>query len=272
VTPVLAARRIAWRAFDVFRRLARTRAVACRARDGQQRQRGPAEQVIVDLKIDDETRGATLDAASPVLQGLSDLRFFAAGSLVATKDEDEEGITRTPLITTTAQGGTLEMKPGFPEGDSLVFLDMNDPAKLIGRFTPGDKPVVLAYQVQGKLPSLYPEGADVPEETPAPPPGLPPPPPVPPPMPPPPPVPPPPVPPPAPPPVGEPHTPLRHASPPGQLAHSAPPVPHSMVASPSWQVPRASQHPSQDDGPQGSGVRPQEAAANPTAKAEWMVT
>lgn len=148
------------------------------------RQRGPAEQVIVDLKIDEESRGDTLNAASPVLQGLSNLRFFAAGSLVETngagkdeeagKDEGEDGITRQPLITTTAQGGTLEMKPGFPEGDSLVFLDMNDPAKLIGRFTPGDKPVVLAYQVQGRLPSLYPQGADVPEETPAPPPGLPP--------------------------------------------------------------------------------------------------
>jgi ABC-type uncharacterized transport system involved in gliding motility auxiliary subunit len=109
-----------------------------------------------------------------------------AGSLVATdgsqekKDEDEDededaaGITRTPLITTTAQGGALKMKSGFPEEGTLVFLDMNEPTKLIDRFAPSEEPVVLAYQVQGRLPSLYPEGADLPEETPAPPPGLPP--------------------------------------------------------------------------------------------------
>ena len=152
------------------------------------RQRAPAEQVIVDLMIDEEKREETLDAAHPVLKGLSNLRFFMAGSLVATdgsqekKDEDEDedededaaGITRTPLITTTAQGGALKMKSGFPEEGTLVFLDMNEPTKLIDRFAPSEEPVVLAYQVQGRLPSLYPEGADLPEETPAPPPGLPP--------------------------------------------------------------------------------------------------
>lgn len=145
------------------------------------RQRGPAERVIVDLMIDEEKRAETLNASHPVLQGLSNLRFFLAGSLVETngaggdEDADAGGITRTPLITTTAQGNTLEMQAGFPEDDKLVFLDLNnDPAKLADRFTPGDKPVALAYQVQGRLPALYPEGADVPEETPQPPPGLPP--------------------------------------------------------------------------------------------------
>lgn len=163
---------------------------------------GPAERVIVDLMIDEETKGETLNEDSPVMQGLSNLRFFLAGGLTETngsarsgegeegdgegEDAGEEveskagedtgaGVTRTPLITTTAQGNTLTVEPGFPDPEKLTFLDLNNaPGKFNDSFTPGDHPVALAYLVQGKLPALYPDGVDVPEETPAPPPGLPP--------------------------------------------------------------------------------------------------
>ena len=144
---------------------------------------GPAERVIVDLAIDDQTRGETL-SAHPVFQGLSNLRFFLAGSLQEIGDgddgedgdegDDDTGVTLTPLITTTSKGNTLEVKPGFPDSGGLVFLDLNNPGKLADGFVPGTEPVAFAYLVQGKLPLVHPEGADIPGPTPAPPPGLPP--------------------------------------------------------------------------------------------------
>ncbi len=156
---------------------------------------GGAQRVIVDLAIDDETRDRTLNTRHPVFQGLSDLRFFLAGSLERTggagagggegaegeaedggaEDGSEDGgVTLTPLITTTAAGNTLEVKPGFPDSGSLVFLDLNNPGKLADEFTPGTEPVTFAYLVQGKLPMVYPDGASIPGPTPAPPQGLPP--------------------------------------------------------------------------------------------------
>ncbi|MCP4247909.1 MAG: GldG family protein, partial [bacterium] len=146
---------------------------------------GPAERVIVDLQVDDQVKDETLNTGHPVFQGLSNLRFFLAGSLEETGDgaaegeegdeaEGDGGVTLTPLITTTAKGNTLEVKPGFPDSGSLVFLDLNNPAKLADEFTPGTEPVAFAYLVQGKLPMVYPDGADIPGPTPAPPPGLPP--------------------------------------------------------------------------------------------------
>ncbi len=55
-----------------------------------------------------------------------------------------------PLITTTPQGGTLEMKAGFPDSGQLVFNGINSPGKLQDKFTPGDEPAVLAYPAQGE--------------------------------------------------------------------------------------------------------------------------
>ncbi|MEM7354228.1 MAG: Gldg family protein, partial [Acidobacteriota bacterium] len=143
--------------------------------------RGPAERVIVDLQIDDQTREQTLNTGHPVFQGLSNLRFFLAGSLeeTATGDGDggdtgADGVTRTPLITTTSNGNTLEVKPGFPDSGSLVFLDLQQPGKIADQFIPGTEPVALAYLVQGELPPVYPSGASIPGPTPPPPPGLPP--------------------------------------------------------------------------------------------------
>lgn len=140
--------------------------------------RGPAERLIVDLMMNEQNKGETLNAGSPVVQGLNDLRFFLAGSLqrldAADGDGKGNGLTYTPLITTTAEGSTLEMKAGFPDSEGLVFTDLNNPGKIDDAFSPGTEPVVLAYAIQGRFDPLYPDGADVPEEPPAPPPGLPP--------------------------------------------------------------------------------------------------
>jgi len=140
---------------------------------------GPAQRLLVDLAIDPETADATLAEEHPVLRGLDDLRFFLAGTLVPAVGDDGkglEGVSYEPLITTTAEGNTLEMKPGFPgtQEEGLVFGDVSSPAKLLDAYREGTEPVALAYLIQGRLPSAFPEGAEFPAETPAPPPGLPP--------------------------------------------------------------------------------------------------
>ncbi|MGD8440565.1 MAG: GldG family protein [Holophagae bacterium] len=133
--------------------------------------RGGIQPVIIDLSIDQQTRDQTLPADHPITRGLEQLRFFTAGSLVI---DPPDGVTVTPLVTTTAKGNTLEMHAGFPSQDGLVFLDANNPAKLIDAFRPGEKPVVIAALVQGVLPTAFPDGATYPANPPDRPPGLPP--------------------------------------------------------------------------------------------------
>jgi len=133
---------------------------------------GGAEPVIVDLSIDGETRDRTIATDHPITRGLERLRLFMAGSL---EIEARDGITVVPLITTTAEGSTLEMRAGFPgSGDGLVFMDANNPARLLDGFAKGAEPVILAALVQGVLPSAFPAGATFPSTTQPTPPGLPP--------------------------------------------------------------------------------------------------
>ncbi len=141
--------------------------------------RGGAERLVVDLQIDEGHRDEAFATDHPVLQGLSNLRFFLAGSLApidgnGDDDDGDRSIELTPLITTTARGNTLEIKAGFPSDNELVFLDVNNPGKLQDSFEPGDEPVALAYLVHGQLGPMFPDGAEIPGPTPAPPPGLPP--------------------------------------------------------------------------------------------------
>jgi len=133
---------------------------------------GGVEPVIVDLSIDSETRDQTIAADNPITRGLEQLRLFMAGSL---EIDAPDGVTVTPLITTTAEGSTLEMRAGFPSATGpLTFMDANNPTRLLDAFSKGDKPVVLAVLIQGVLPSAFPEGASFPSVTPERPPGLPP--------------------------------------------------------------------------------------------------
>ncbi len=147
--------------------------------------RGPAERVLVDLAIDPESKDATLAQGHPIFQGLNDLRFFMAGSLERAMGPagengeaqplEIEGVSYTPLISTTPQGNTLPMQAGFPSGGNLVFNDVSNPTKLVDAFRHGEKPVILAYAIQGKLPSAFPAGGEFSAAAPPPPPpGMPP--------------------------------------------------------------------------------------------------
>jgi ABC-type uncharacterized transport system involved in gliding motility auxiliary subunit len=156
--------------------------------------RGPAETVVIDLLITEEQRQATLHTESPILQGVKELRFLLAGSLERISDSGaasveaggnaeteadeseatapERDFTATPFITTTPSGTTLHIEPGFGS-DQLAYTDLNNAAKLLDAYRPGEEPVVLAYLLRGKLPSAYPEGTDYPSKEAERPPGLP---------------------------------------------------------------------------------------------------
>lgn len=139
--------------------------------------RGGSGRMLVDLAIDEGNREKTLATDHPILQGVNDLRLFLPGVLVEKWDQEDAAgaeILREPLVTTTPKGNSIEIVPGFPDGEKLVFTDLNTPEKIADIFVPGNEPLAIAYLVQGRLPSLYPDGVELPEAPPAPPPGLPP--------------------------------------------------------------------------------------------------
>jgi ABC-type uncharacterized transport system involved in gliding motility auxiliary subunit len=160
-------------------------------------QRGPAESVVVDLVIDDASRGQTLDESQPPLRGLANLRFLLAGVLEygatpaaegattaepgattpeappPATDETTATLVATPLVTTTAAGGRLVVQPGFAN-DGLAYTDFNDPAKLRDGIQPADQPLVLAYLLRGRFPTAFPSGYSYPSQEAETPPGLPP--------------------------------------------------------------------------------------------------
>ena len=155
---------------------------------------GASESVLIDLVVDGTQHDDVLDGESPMLRGLSELRFFLSGVLrevggeaeaaeaeAGDEGEDDgdavvaaEAIERRPLISTTAAGATLEVLPGFGGGDTLAYTDLNDGAKLRDAFTPGEEPLVLAWVVSGKLPTAFPDGVDYPDKEAVRPPNLPP--------------------------------------------------------------------------------------------------
>ena len=139
---------------------------------------GPSESVVVDLQFSDKHQGKEI-GDHPILQGLGSIRFFMAGTLEKEASASAAASAAAsadfePLITTTAAGSTLEIQPGFGGQDGLFYTDLNDAAKLRDRFSPGSEPIVLAYQISGRLPSAYPDGTEFPSTAPAQPPGLPP--------------------------------------------------------------------------------------------------
>ncbi|HVR28578.1 MAG TPA: Gldg family protein [Thermoanaerobaculia bacterium] len=158
---------------------------------------GAAESVLVDLQVTETTREAVI-GEHPALKGIDNVRFFLAGVLrereggAAAPEEgrsggadpavgadpagtESDGVRRLPLITTTATGSTIEIYPGFGgEGSELYYTDLNNAAKIRDRYRPGEAPVVLAWQITGRLPSAFPQGIELPSTAPPQPAGLPP--------------------------------------------------------------------------------------------------
>lgn len=88
---------------------------------------------------------------------LNRVTVFFAGALKETAEpnqDDDTGIRRTPLLTTTKKGGTFSTSSPFE-------LRFPDPAALMRKFIDGTKPVTMAYLITGKLPSSFPDGIDI---------------------------------------------------------------------------------------------------------------
>jgi len=132
---------------------------------------GPAETVVVDLAIDESSRDATVDTSHPILQGISSLRFLLAGSL---EPIEAEGSDLKLLVGTTETGSTLEIEPGFGDGDALAYTDLNNPSRLRDALVPGEGVVALGFQLSGRIASAFPEGVEFPAQEPERPAGLPP--------------------------------------------------------------------------------------------------
>jgi ABC-type uncharacterized transport system involved in gliding motility auxiliary subunit len=151
---------------------------------------GPNESVVVDLQMGPDDWP---DPDNPIVQGLANVRFFMPGVLrevgAGTGTEDSEGddeasepsdedreFTLSPLVATTATGSSLRIQPGFGSGtgDGLYYTDLNNAARLRDAYRAGEEAVAIAYQLDGKLPSAFPEGVEFPSTEPERPPGLPP--------------------------------------------------------------------------------------------------
>ena len=133
---------------------------------------GGPESIMVDLLVDAQSASEVLPIDHPIMQGLSDLRFVAAGALRVT-DEAAGELERTEFVRTTDSGGVLTIRPGFG-GEGLSYADLNTPSKLRDQYQPSPAPVVMAYLLTGQFPSAYPDGLEYPDREAERPPGLPP--------------------------------------------------------------------------------------------------
>ncbi|UCD51319.1 MAG: Gldg family protein, partial [Phycisphaerales bacterium] len=95
--------------------------------------------------------GVLQETASPGRQGGAD----DPNAVEGVEEKDEAGaIERTPLLTTTDRGNSWKVSSSF----ELMFPD---PAKLMGHFMDGNKPVAMGYLLTGRFPSSFPEGIEV---------------------------------------------------------------------------------------------------------------
>lgn len=132
--------------------------------------RGQTMKFLPDLNFTEGMLAETASQDAPIFQGLANIRFFTSGIL---SKKDDTPLTFENLLSTTPQGDSVVMKPGFGDQGNLSFMSMQEPGKLLQAYSPeGVK--VLAYLIRGQFPDAFPEGASFAAQTPQPPPGMPP--------------------------------------------------------------------------------------------------
>lgn len=94
---------------------------------------------------------------SVVTVDLNMVRLLFSGVIneVDSKDAD---ITKQPILITTNRGNEWSISNPY----ELMSPDFSG---LMRKFRDGAKPVVMGYQITGKLKSAFPEGIDIPDET-----------------------------------------------------------------------------------------------------------
>jgi len=92
---------------------------------------------------------------SGILEKVSQTELVKPGS---TQEENAEAttgqITLTPLVQTTSQGNSWRVSSPYE-------LMMPDPDRMMKKFIPGTKPVIMGYQITGYLPSAFPDGIEL---------------------------------------------------------------------------------------------------------------
>jgi ABC-2 type transport system permease protein len=111
------------------------------------------EKIIGYLNLSPE--GHCFNTDSVITAQLNQVRFLFSGVLRNISDPNKpDGVTRTPLITTSSKGNSFTISNAY----ELQFLD---PSNLMNKFYEGNKPVAMGYLINGKLKSSFPNGIDI---------------------------------------------------------------------------------------------------------------
>ncbi len=96
--------------------------------------------------------------ANIITADLNQVRVFFSGVLQEVVKDDQINTTIVPLLSTTDLGNSWKV-------DSPFELRNLESKTLMRHFTPGSKPVHIAYMITGRFPSSFPNGVDVPIES-----------------------------------------------------------------------------------------------------------
>jgi ABC-2 type transport system permease protein len=111
------------------------------------------ERIIGYLNLTPE--GKCFDTDNVITTQLNQVRLLFSGVLREVADPNEEvGVRRTPLITTTDKGNSFSISNAY----ELMILD---PSSLMSKFIEGNKPVSMGYLITGHLKSSFPDGIEI---------------------------------------------------------------------------------------------------------------
>ncbi len=114
------------------------------------RQNQRPEPIIGFLELTDRC----FNEETAMTGSVNTVRMLFSGVLKETESAENEGVTVTPLISTTDRGNDWSVSNPFE-------LRMMDPGRLMRRFSEGSEPVYMGYLVTGKLKSAFPDGIKI---------------------------------------------------------------------------------------------------------------
>ena len=113
----------------------------------------PMQKLIGFLGLTSENN--CFDPDTVATSDLNNVRMLFAGAIKEkTLPEDAPEIERRPIVTTTNRGNTWKISSPYE-------LMMPDATALMRKFTDGEEPVAMGYQVIGKFKSAFPDGIEI---------------------------------------------------------------------------------------------------------------
>jgi len=107
----------------------------------------PPVPIVTYLGLNDDC----VNSKEVITAKLHNIQLLYAGVLKPTESAESDNIEVTPLLTTTANGGTWKPSGSFE-------LRMPNPEEMMKSIVPSDKPEMLACRISGTLESNYPNG------------------------------------------------------------------------------------------------------------------